>query len=95
MEIKNLNTKMLNAYKSMGGNAVKSGKPSASEAGKKSENFDKVEFDFGRSIGAAKTDVIAEVSANAANSRIAALQQAYEGDNLPVTPEQIADSIIG
>jgi hypothetical protein len=95
MEIKNLNVKMLNAYKSAGGSSIKGGKSSASEAGKKSDNFDKIEFDLGRSITAAKVDVTAEVAASAANSRIETLQKAYDGDSLPITPEQIAESIIG
>jgi len=96
MEIKNLNSKMINAYKSVGGNPAKSGKPASAEAERRGgDNFDKVEFNFGRSIEAAKTNIASEVSASASNARIELLRQAYEGDSLPVTPEQIAETIVG
>jgi hypothetical protein len=86
---------MLNAYKNVGGSLAKGGKASSSGAEKKGENFDKVEFNFGQSMSAAKANIAAEVSAGASSARLGALQDAYDGDKLPVTPEQIAESIIG
>jgi len=95
MEIKNLNTKMLNAYKSVGGNAAKGGKPSAGDAGKKSDNFDKLEFNLGQALSSAKAGVAAEVAMGLSGARLEALQQAYQDDKLPISPEQIAESIVG
>ncbi|MCL2019054.1 MAG: hypothetical protein FWG70_04770 [Oscillospiraceae bacterium] len=97
MEIKNLNNRMINAYKTVGGGVQSKGKGSHSEAEKagSGDNFDKIEFDFGRSAKAAKADISVLVSANADNARIEQLQVDYEGDNLPTTPEQIAGSIVG
>ena len=97
MEIKNLNnSKIIGAYKNVSGNPVRGGKLLASGAEKRTnDNFDKIEFDFGRSISAAKVDVSAEISAGASNALLETLRLNYEGDNLPVTPEQIAESIFG
>lgn len=96
MEIKNLNSKMLNAYKSVGSGASKGGKLSSAEEGKKGGgNVDKVEFDFARSIGAAKINIAAELAAGAGSARLEALQEAYEGDKMPVGSESVAESITG
>jgi len=93
MEIKNLNSRMISAYKSVSGNSVKGKKDSPEKIG--GENFDKVEFDFDRSIKAAKSNIAAGVSADADAGRIEALKAAYAGDTTPVTPEQIAETIVG
>ncbi|MDR2532159.1 MAG: hypothetical protein LBC82_04880 [Oscillospiraceae bacterium] len=95
MEIKNVNSRMINAYKSVSGTPPK-GKNASSAAGKTGgENFDKVEFNFGLSLSAAQTDITASVNADANTERLEQLQAAYEGDSLPVTPEQIAGTIVG
>ncbi|MCL2694388.1 MAG: flagellar biosynthesis anti-sigma factor FlgM [Oscillospiraceae bacterium] len=94
MEIKNLSNRMITAYKSVSGNPVKN-KDAAQGKKPGGVNFDKVEFNFERSLEAAKANLAAEVSANAKNERIEALQKAYEGDSLPATPDQIAETIIG
>ena len=93
MEIKNLNNRMISAYKSVTGNPAKGKSAPAEKTG--GDNFDKVEFDFDRSIGAAKTDITASVAADAEAGRIGSLQADYEGDKLPVTPKQIAETIVG
>ena len=93
MEIKNLNSRMISAYQSVSGSAVKGKKDSPEKAGK--ENFDKVEFDFDKSIAAAKANIAAEVSAEVGAGRIESLAAAYAGDTTPVTPEDIAESIVG
>jgi hypothetical protein len=97
MEIKNLNitSKMLNAYKNApGANAKGKGKPS--EAGKAGgDNFDKIEFNFGRAAEVAKFDIASALAAEANIARIEQLQASYEGASLPVTSEQIAETIVG
>jgi hypothetical protein len=95
MEIKNLNSKMITAYKGVGA-LPKSGKGSPAEKSGKPEssNFDKVEIDFGRATEAAKANIAANITEEASAARIAMLQSAYEGENLPVTPQQLADSIL-
>ncbi|MCL1823565.1 MAG: hypothetical protein FWG44_05120 [Oscillospiraceae bacterium] len=99
MEIKNLNNRMINAYKSVAVNPVKNGKDStpktAGTAKADGNNFDKIEFDFPRSINAAKTDIVNTVSAEAGAERIESLQANYKSGELPVTPEQIAETIVG
>jgi len=96
MEINNLNNRLINAYKSAAGKTekAKSG-ASAKTAGDGGDNFDKVEFDFGRSMGAAKADIAASAGADADASRIEKLKQAYAGDVTPVTAGQIAETIVG
>ncbi|MCL2109753.1 MAG: hypothetical protein FWH20_10460 [Oscillospiraceae bacterium] len=93
MEIKNLNSRMIGAYKSIAGNPAKGKKESTGKTG--GENFDKIEIDFDRSMKAAKGNIAAEVSAEAGAGRIESLQAAYDGDRTPVTSEQIADAIVG
>ena len=94
MEIKNLNNRMINAYKTVAGKPekAKSGEQPKKAGG---ENVDKVEFNFDRSISAAKTDIAASIGAEAGAARLEALQVAYEGDSLPVTTGQIAGAIVG
>jgi len=93
MEIKNLNNRMISAYKNVAG---KSEKAKSGESPKKAGvNVDKVEFNFERSIGAAKADIAAGIAADANAARIETLQAAYDGDSLPVTTGQIAGTIVG
>ncbi|MDR2559256.1 MAG: flagellar biosynthesis anti-sigma factor FlgM [Oscillospiraceae bacterium] len=95
MEIKNLNSRMINAYKGVSGTQLNKGKDKPGEiSGKAGDNFDKVEFDFGRAAEAAKSDITAAVAADAGAARIEQLQEAYEGGGTPVTSGQLADSIL-
>lgn len=94
MEIKNLNNRIMNTYKSVA--SSKSAKDAGASASKASVgSFDKVEFDFGRSIDAAKANIASGLDAEANLSRIEELQKAYSGDNCPVSSAQIADAIVG
>jgi len=97
MEIKNLNNRMISAYKSVSGGVQPKGKGASAGASEKagSDNFDKVEFDFGLSKEAAKANIAANITADADAARIEMLQASYDGDSLPVTTGQIADSILG
>jgi hypothetical protein len=95
MEIKNLNNRMINAYKSVGNAAPKNKSASAGSGKVGGDNFDKIEFDFGRSTQVAKNDITAAVAADAGAARIEQLQTAYQGNNLPVTSQQLAESILG
>jgi hypothetical protein len=94
MEIKNLNNRMINAYKSVSSVPPK-GKNAAADSKKAGgDNFDKIEFDFGRGAEAAKKDITAAVAADAGAARIEQLQTAYGNDNTPVTSQQLAESIL-
>jgi hypothetical protein len=95
MEIKNLNSRIISAYKGINPVSAKGGKGKPEASGKTGDNFDKIEFDFGRSTEVAKTDITTAVAADAGAARIGQLQTAYEGEKLPVTAQQIADSILG
>jgi hypothetical protein len=96
MEIKNLNSRMINAYKGVSNAVPPKGKSAAANSKKAGgDNFDKIEFDFGRSAEAAKHDIAVAVAADAGTARIEQLQTAYQGDSSPVTSQQITDSILG
>jgi hypothetical protein len=97
MEIKNLNinNKMISAYKSVG-SANPKGKGKLSEAGKTGgDNFDKIEFNFGKAAETAKADITSALAAEANIARIEQLQASYEGNHVPVTAQQIAETIVG
>ncbi|MCL2637831.1 MAG: hypothetical protein FWD48_05605 [Oscillospiraceae bacterium] len=95
MEIKNLNNRMISAYKTVSA-APKGKDTTAGAAGKAGgDNFDKIEFDFGRATQAAKIDMASALEAEANIARIQQLQAAYEGDNTPATAGQIAETITG
>lgn len=92
MEINNLQMNSINAYKKLTkSTAVKKD----SSAGKKSVNTDKVEFDFGRSLAAAKANAASRVDSPASEERLAALAKKYAGDNCPVSAEDVAGAILG
>jgi hypothetical protein len=91
MEINKLNRNALNTYKT-----ISNTKPSdKKDSGGKSGNVDKIEFDFERSIGAAKVNIAEKLDAGANLERIAKLQEKYSGDNCPVSPEAVAAAITG
>lgn len=87
MEIKNLQSSMINAYKKSAG--IRAPKKSES-ASKVSVNTDRVEFDFGRYLEMAKAGAAAKTDAAANENRLEALKQAYAGDNCPVSAEETA-----
>ena len=92
MEINNLKISSIGTYKKLTKQtAVKKKDPSGKSA---VNNTDKIEFDFGRSLAAAKTGAAARVNESAGEDRIAMLRSLYAGDNCPVSPDEIARAII-
>ena len=87
MEIKNISD-VVNVYNRM---KLNSGKSKVAPAEKKT---DKIEFNFARSVDAAKADLAAKVSENASDERISALSESVASGSYDVSPEAIADSIL-
>lgn len=87
MEIKNISG-IVNVYSKM---KLNSGKTKVAPAEKKT---DKIEFNFARSVEAAKADLAASVNENASAERIEALTNSVANDTYNVSPEAIADSIL-
>lgn len=87
MEIKNISG-VVNVYNRM---KLNSGKSKVAPAEKKT---DKIEFNFARSVDAAKADLAAKVSENASDERISALSESVASGSYDVSPETIADSIL-
>ena len=87
MEIKNISG-VVNVYNRM---KLNSGKSKVAPAEKKT---DKIEFNFARSVDAAKADLAAKVSENASDERINALSESVVSGSYDVSPEAIADSIL-
>lgn len=87
MEIKNISG-IVNVYSKM---KLNSGKTKVAPAEKKT---DKIEFNFARSVDAAKADLAASVNENASAERIEALTDSVANDTYDVSPEAIADSIL-
>ena len=87
MEIKNISG-VVNVYNRM---KMNSGKSKVAPAEKKT---DKIEFNFARSVDAAKADLAAKVSENASEERINALSESVASESYDVSPEAIADSIL-
>ena len=87
MEIKNISG-IVNVYSKM---KLNSGKTKVAPAEKKT---DKIEFNFARSVEAAKADLAASVNENASAERIEALTDSIANDTYDVSPEAIADSIL-
>ncbi|MBQ2797829.1 MAG: flagellar biosynthesis anti-sigma factor FlgM [Ruminiclostridium sp.] len=87
MEIKNISS-IMNTYNKvkMGGNKTKTA-PTAAKT-------DKVEFNFARSVEAAKSNLAAQLNADASADRVDALAQAVESGSYQVDPESIVDSIL-
>lgn len=93
MEINNINSSIIKTYKSVTNTkAVKEKDVAAVKAG--GENVDKIEFDFERSIAAAKTNIASSADAEANTAKIEQLQKLYAGDNCPVDASQIANAIV-
>lgn len=90
MEIKNLQLNSISAYK-------KISKPFAAKKGESasrvSANTDKVEFDFGRSLSAAKAAAAAYVDSDAGEERLAALAAKYADGNCPVSADAVAGAM--
>lgn len=91
MEINNLQSNMISAYKK----ATPTGGTVKKETAAAAAKTDKVEFDFGRYLGAAKTDAASRVGADARAARIEQLTKDYADDNCPVSAENVAAAIIG
>lgn len=91
MEIKNLQTSMINAYKK----TARVSAPKKSDSAQKSAvNTDRVEFDFGRYLEMAKADAAAKADSAVSAERLATLKEAYSGDNCPVSAEETAAAIL-
>lgn len=91
MEIKNLQSSMINAYKKTAG--IRAPKK-ADSAARSSVNTDRVEFDFSRYLDCAKADAAAKADTAMSEERFSALKQAYAGDNCPVSAEEIAAAFL-
>lgn len=87
MEIKNISG-IVNVYNKM---KLNSGKTKVAPAEKKT---DKIEFNFARSVEAAKVDLAAAVNENTSAERIEALSDSVASGGYDVSPEMIADSIL-
>ena len=87
MEIKNISG-VVNVYNRM---KLNSGKSKVAPAEKKT---DKIEFNFARSVDAAKADLAAKESENASEEHISALSESVSSGSYDVSPEAIADSIL-
>ena len=87
MEIKNISG-IVNVYSKM---KLTGGKTKIAPAEKKT---DKIEFNFARSVEAAKADLAAAVSENASAERIEALSESVADSSYEVSPDMIADSIL-
>ncbi len=87
MEIKDISG-VVNIYNKV---KLNSGKTKVAPAEKKT---DKIEFNFARSVEAAKADLASAVAENASAERIAALSESVAGGSYEVSPDMIADSIL-
>lgn len=89
MEITNLTAGRINAYKKTADAAPRK----KAQAPEKTVNSDRIEFDFGRYLEAAKAEAAASVSSDADSARLAQLAEKYSGDNCPTSAENTADAI--
>lgn len=89
MEITNLTAGRINAYKKTADAAPRK----KAQAPEKTVNSDRIEFDFGRYLEAAKAEAAASVSSDADSARLAQLTEKYSGDNCPTSAENTADAI--
>ena len=87
MEIKNISS-ILNTYNKvkMSGNKVKAA-PTATKT-------DKVEFNFARSVEAAKSNLAAQISSDASAEKINSLSESVENGSYQVDPEALVDAIL-
>lgn len=90
MEIKNLRVNAIRSYEK-----VASSMPVKKDAGKAPSNTDKVDFDFGSALAAAKANAASSIDAEANTERIEELQNQYSGESCPVSSEDIAKAILG
>lgn len=91
MEIRNLHNNMISAYKK----SASLGSPKKAHSQAKAEKTDRVEFDFGRYLEAAKAEAASAADAPASEARLAELAAKYAGDNCPVSAEDAAEAILG
>ncbi|MDR0197149.1 MAG: hypothetical protein LBI36_02880 [Oscillospiraceae bacterium] len=91
MEINKVNRNVLNAYKAISG--AKS--PEKKSDSFKSGNVDTIEFDFARSIGAAKANIASKLDAEVNAARIEQLQKEYANGGCPVSIEAAAAAVVG
>ncbi|MBE6880447.1 MAG: flagellar biosynthesis anti-sigma factor FlgM [Ruminococcaceae bacterium] len=87
MEIKNISG-ILNTYNKvkMSGSKVKTAPTTA--------KTDKVEFNFARSVEAAKSNLAAQISSDAAAEKISSLSESVENGSYQVDPEALVDAIL-
>lgn len=87
MEIKNISG-IVNTYNKvkMSGSKAKTA-PTAAKT-------DKVEFNFARSVEAAKSNLAAQLSADAPAEKVDTLAEAVNSGSYQVDPESIVDSIL-
>lgn len=90
MEINNLQSSMISAYKKVSKTTSLSGKTESVQR----VNTDKVEFDFSRSIAAARANAASSIDAEANTSRLEQLQKLYADENCPVSSEETAGAVI-
>ncbi len=90
MEIKNLRANAIRSYE-----LAASTVPVKKENEKARSNTDKVDFDFKSALAAAKANTASRIDAEANAAEISRLQAEYEGDNCPVSSEDIAKAILG
>lgn len=89
MEITNLTAGRISAYKKTADTAPRK----KTNAPQKTVNSDRIEFDFGRYLEAAKAEAAATISSDADSTRLAQLAEKYSGENCPVSSSDTADAI--
>lgn len=87
MEIKNISG-ILNTYNKvkMSGSKVRTA-PTATKT-------DKVEFNFARSVEAAKSNLAAQINSDASAEKINSLSESVENGSYQVDPEALVDAIL-
>ena len=91
MEINNLQLNTIGAYRKVAKQTAVKKSDTSLKAGPKT---DKIEFDFGRSLAAAKSGAASRINESAGEEKIAMLSRAYAGDSCPVSSMDIAAAII-
>lgn len=81
---------MISSYKKV----AKTGTAKDSASSVSKTNTDVVEFDFARSVGAAKANLASNIDASTNEARIQALAEQYSGDNCPVSAADVANAIV-
>lgn len=88
MEIKNISG-IMNTYTKVGMNTQK--KSTSSVANK---NVDKIEFDFARSVEAAKSDLSAKLDEEMSADKIQSMSEQVQNQNYEVNENNLADAIL-